>query len=166
MAPEVAMSDAPEPDTVPDRMLAAARTRGLAVEVRERPAATSLDEAAALLGIRPADIAKTIVVRRAVDDYLFVIVPGDRQIAWPKLRALIGVNKLKFPDAAEALVATGYERGTITPVGSAPEWPVFVDRRLVGCRVAMGAGAHGYSAFMEIDELVRAYEATVADLTD
>jgi Cys-tRNA(Pro)/Cys-tRNA(Cys) deacylase len=160
------MPDSPRNDPGPQRMLAAASARGLAVEVRERPAAASLEEAAALLGIRPADIAKTIVVRRAPEDYLFVIVPGDRQIAWPKLRGVIGVNKLKFPDAAEALAATGYERGTITPIGSEPTWPVFLDLRLVGCRVAMGAGAHGYSAFVEVDELVRAFEATVADLTD
>lgn len=162
----VAMTDVPGPDPGPERMLVAARVRGLTVEVRGRPAARSLDEAAALLGIRPADIAKTIVVRRAQGEYLFVVVPGDTQIAWPKLRALVGVNKLKFPDAAEALTATGYERGTITPIGSEPEWPVYVDRRLTGQRVAMGAGAHGYSAFVNVDELVRAYDAIVADLVD
>jgi Cys-tRNA(Pro)/Cys-tRNA(Cys) deacylase len=160
------MTNSPLADSGPERMLAAAVARGLAVEVRERPAAASLDEAAALLGVRPADIAKTIVVRRAPAEYLFVLVPGDTQIGWPKLRAVIGVNKLKFPDAAEALAATGYERGAITPIGSEPDWPVYVDRRLVGCRVAMGAGAHGYSAFVEVDDLVRAYQATVADLTD
>ena len=148
------------------RMLTAAEARGLDVEVRPRPAANSLEEAAAILGIRPADIAKTIVVRRASDAYLFAVVPGDTQIAWPKLRAQVGVNKLKFPDAAEALAATGYERGTITPIGSEPEWPVLIDQRLVGCRVAMGAGAHGFSAFLDIDDLVRSYDAVVADLVD
>ncbi len=148
------------------RMLTAAEARGLDVEVRPRPAANSLEEAAVILGIRPADIAKTIVVRRASDAYLFAVVPGDTQIAWPKLRAQVGVNKLKFPDAAEALAATGYERGTITPIGSEPEWPVLIDQRLVGCRVAMGAGAHGFSAFLDIDDLVRSYDAVVADLVD
>ena len=148
------------------RMVAAAAARGLSVEVRPRPAANSLEEAAAVLGIRPADIAKTIVVRRASAAYLFAVIPGDTQIAWPKLRAVVGVNKLKFPDAAEALTATGYERGTITPIGSEPEWPVLVDQRLVGCRVAMGAGAHGFSAFLAVDDLVRGYRAEVADLAD
>jgi len=147
-------------------MAAAAAARGLLVEVRPRPAARSLEEAAELLGITPADIAKTIVVRRAADAYLFVVVPGDRQIAWPKLRAVVGVNKMKFPDAAEALAATGYERGTITPIGSEPDWPLYVDERLVGRRVAMGAGAHGFSAFVAVDDLIGAYDATVADLVD
>jgi Cys-tRNA(Pro)/Cys-tRNA(Cys) deacylase len=155
-------TDRHPPET--SRMVAAAAARDLRVEVRPRPPATSLEEAAALLGIRPADIAKTIVVRRSADTYLFAVVAGDQQIAWPKLRAVVGVNKMKFPDAAEALAATGYERGTITPIGSEPEWPVFVDAQLVGRRVAMGAGAHGFSAFVEVDDLVRAYSATVADI--
>ena len=30
---------------------------------------------------------KTIVVRLADDDYRFVLVPGDREIAWRKLLA-------------------------------------------------------------------------------
>ena len=31
--------------------------------------------------------------------------------------------------------------------------------------VAMGAGAHGYSLFVEADDLIAAYGATVADIT-
>jgi Cys-tRNA(Pro)/Cys-tRNA(Cys) deacylase len=148
------------------RMLADAEQRGLAIELRRRPAARSLEEAAELLGIGPSDMAKTIVVRRSSGNYLFALIPGGTQIAWPRLRSLLGVSKMKLPDAAEALEATGYERGTITPIGSAPNWPVIVDQRLIGRRAALGAGGHGYSAFVEIDDLVRAYQATVADIAD
>jgi Cys-tRNA(Pro)/Cys-tRNA(Cys) deacylase len=148
------------------RMLTDADQRGLAVELRRRPAARNLEEAAELLGIRPSQMAKTIVVRRSNGSYLFVVIAGDTQIAWPKLRSLLGVSKMKLPDAAEALKATGYERGTITPIGSQPNWPVIIDRRLVGHRAALGAGGHGYSAFVDIDDLVRAFDATVADIAD
>jgi Cys-tRNA(Pro)/Cys-tRNA(Cys) deacylase len=146
------------------RMLAAAADRGLAVEVRPRPPATSLAEAAVVLGITPADIAKTLVLRRSGDLYLYAVIPGDTQIAWPRLRTLVGVNKMTLPDAAEALAATGYERGTITPVGAHGDWPLYVDQRLVGHRVAMGSGAHGYSAFLDADDLVATYHAIVADI--
>ena len=148
------------------RMLAAAAERGLAVEVRPRPAARSLEEAAALLGLTPADIAKTLVLRRSGEQYLYAVIPGDTQIAWPRLRAVVGVNKMTLPDAAAALAATGYERGTITPVGARGDWPVFVDQRLLGQRVAMGSGAHGYSAFLGVDDLVRSYRATVAEIAE
>jgi Cys-tRNA(Pro)/Cys-tRNA(Cys) deacylase len=148
------------------RMLAEADRRGLAVELRHRPAANTLEEAAELLGIRPSEMAKAIVVRRSNGDYLFALIPGGTQIAWPKLRSLLGVSKMKLPDAAEAREATGYERGTITPIGSEPSWPVIIDRQLLGRRAALGAGGHGYSAFVDIDDLVRAYDATIADIAD
>jgi Cys-tRNA(Pro)/Cys-tRNA(Cys) deacylase len=148
------------------RMMAAAEQHGLPVEVRPRPPARSLEEAAAGLGITPADIAKTLVLRRSTGTYLFAVLPGDTQLAWPRLRALVGVNKLTLPDAREALAATGYARGTITPVGSLTDWPLYVDERLSGRRVAMGSGDHGYSAFLDVDALVTAYGATVADLAE
>jgi Cys-tRNA(Pro) deacylase len=148
-----------------DRVREAARERGLAVDVRERPAAGSLVEAARLLDIPPSAIVKTLVVKRSDDTYLFALIPGDRSISWPKLRAVVGVNKLQLPDPERALAATGYERGTIVPIGSSTAWPVFADERIVGERIAMGAGAHGYSLFVDADDLIAAYDATVADIS-
>lgn len=149
-----------------DRMRADAASRGLQVEVVPRPAASSLEEAAGLLGIEPREIVKTLVVKRHDGDFIFALVPGGRKISWAKLRGLVGVNKLSLPPADAALAATGYGRGTITPLGSTTAWPVYVDESVTGCRVAMGAGEHGYSAFVDIDALVGAYGATVADITD
>lgn len=147
------------------RVREAAAARGLGIEIRERPAARSLAEAAALLGLQPEDIVKTLVVKRSDDTYLFALVPGGRAISWPKLRAVVGANKLRLPEAELALAATGYERGTITPIGSTTDWPVFADETIVGRRVAMGAGAHGFSLFVDADDLIRAYGATVADIS-
>ena len=147
------------------RVREAAAARGLDIEIRERPAANSLQEASEILGIDPSGIVKTLVVKRSDDTYLFALIPGGRAISWPKLRALVGVNKLRLPEAELALAATGYERGTITPIGSTTDWPVFADESIAGRRVAMGAGAHGYSLFVDADELIRAYGATVADIS-
>ena len=148
-----------------DHVRAAAAARGLEIELRERPAASSLAEAASLLGLQPEDIVKTLVVKRADGTYLFVLIPGDLAISWPKLRAVVGVNKLQLPDPSLALAATGYERGTITPIGSANDWPVYADASIRGRRIAMGAGAHGYSLFVDADALIAAYGATVADIS-
>ena len=149
-----------------ERVLADAEARGLTVRIVERPAAGSLHEAAELLGLQPHDIVKTLVVKRHDGDYLFALVPGGRKISWAKLRSLVGVNKLSLPDASLALDATGYERGTITPLGSTTAWPVFADSSVSGRTIAMGAGEHGYSAFVDADALIGAYSATVADITD
>ncbi|MCK2035051.1 YbaK/EbsC family protein [Microbacterium sp. SSW1-49] len=135
------------------------------MDIRERPAANSLFEAAELLGIHPSGIVKTLVVKRADDTYLFALIPGGRSISWPKLRALVGVNKLRLPEPELALAATGYERGTIVPIGSTTDWPIYADESIVGQRIAMGAGAHGYSLFVDADDLIAAYGATVADIS-
>ena len=126
----------------------------------------SLEEAAELLGIAPSDIVKTLVVKRADGTFLFALVPGDRQLAWPKLRAVVGVNKLQLPDAAVALEATGYERGTITPLGATTAWPVYADAGMQGRRVSLGAGEHGHSLFVDADALLAAFAANVADITE
>ncbi len=148
------------------RVLADAAARGLDVEIITRPAAGSLVEAAELLGIAPSGIVKTLVVKRADGSFLFALVPGGRRISWPKLRAVVGVNKLKLPDAEQALAATGYERGTISPLGSSTAWPVYADAGIRGQRVAMGAGAHGFSAFVDADALLAALGAVVADISE
>jgi Cys-tRNA(Pro)/Cys-tRNA(Cys) deacylase len=149
-----------------DRVQSDARERGLEVEVVQRPEALTLAHAAEALGLEPSSIVKSLVVKKHGGDYLFALVPGDRQISWAKLRAVVGVNKLSLPNQDLALEATGYERGTITPMGSSRPWPVFADERIVGNRVALGAGEHGYSAFVDADALLAAYGATVADITD
>jgi Cys-tRNA(Pro) deacylase len=126
----------------------------------------SLEEAAEARGVRPADIVKTLVVRRADDDYLFVLVPGDREISWPKLRAHLGVNRLSMPDADTARDVTGYVRGTITPFGSTRAWPVVADATITGRTVSIGAGAHGVAATVHADDVVRVLGAEVADVTE
>lgn len=149
-----------------ERARRALAASGIAFDVTRHGRVSSLAEAAALRGVDPSGIVKTLVVRRAEDDYLFVLVPGDREISWPKLRAHLGVNRISMPDAATAQTVTGYERGTITPFGSLRRLPVVADVTITGCTVSIGAGAHGVAATVGADALVAVLDADVADVTD
>lgn len=146
--------------------VAAARALGLAVTVHEHGPVSSLAEAAAARGLQPRDIVKTMVVRRGPDDFLFVLLPGDAAISWPKLRAVLGVSRLSMPDAATALRVTGYERGTITPFGSSTRWPVVADASIGGRLISMGSGRHGVGLGLDADAMLTALDATVADISD
>lgn len=152
------------------RALDAMRDAGLTVRVIRHGPVRSLDEAAEARGVVPAAVVKTLVVRRGEQDHLFVLVPGDRSISWPKLRAVLGVSRMSMPDAAAALAATGYERGTITPFGSTTAWPVVADERLAGQEITLGAGAHGVAVAVDADAALQALrglgEVVVADVTD
>jgi len=148
------------------RALAALEASGLRFRIVRHGPVRSLEEAAAARRLKPEQLIKTLVVRRADDDYLFVLVPGGRTISWPKLRALLGVARLSMPDAAVAREVTGYERGTITPFGATTAWPVIADARVAGQAVSIGAGAHGVAATVDGSRLALALGATVADVTD
>lgn len=139
---------------------------GLAHRVIKHGPVKNLAEAAAARGVDPADVIKTLVVRRADDDYLFVLVPGDRAISWPKLRKLLGVSRLSMPDAQAAKAATGYERGTITPFGSRHAWPVIADARIAGRQITLGAGEHGTAIAVAANDALPALNAQVADISD
>lgn len=125
---------------------------------------TSVAEAAAACGVRVEQVVKTLVVRRGADDYVLVLVPGDRSLSWPKLRALLGVNRMALPDADEALAATGYARGTITPLGL--DLPVVADERIMGGEITLGTGQRDTVVAVAADAVVTAYAAIVADVTD
>ena len=146
--------------------LDALASNGIPHRVIRHGAVRSLAEAAAARGVTVEDVVKTLVVRRGDDDYLFVLVPGDRVISWPKLRALLGVSRLSMPDADAARAATGYERGTITPFGSTTPWPVIADERIRGRRITLGAGEPGVAVAVEADAALSTLAASWADVTE
>jgi Cys-tRNA(Pro) deacylase len=128
--------------------------------------ARNAEESASLQGIRLEQLLRTIVVRRGAEDYVFVLVPGGREIDWKKLRGHLGVSRLSLPDAEEARSATGYERGAITPFGSSTAWPAIADATVPALeRVAIGGGGHGVNLHLRGADLVRHLGAEVADVT-
>lgn len=175
MAPRTAgRAAAPDRRAYPGRMseqraIDALEASGLDFEITRHGRVGSLAEAAAARGVEPRDIIKTLVVRRGEGDFLFVLVPGDREISWPKLRALLGVNRLSMPDQEGAKEATGYERGTITPFGSTTAWPVIADASLTGesgRTISLGAGAHGVAATVNAEAALALLNAQIADVTE
>ena len=119
-----------------------ARHRDRVRRADRRP--SSLEEAAAILGITPADIVKSLVVKRHDGTFLFALIPGDRQISWAKLRAVVGRQ--------QAAAAGGIASPSRRPATSAAPSPRSARRRRgrssstrasSGKRVSMGAGEHG-----------------------
>ena len=159
------MSQTPDTANFPDSPGAIAAA-DLGIDFREirYGKVSSVEEAAAARGVPVAAVVKSLLVRRGEDDYLLVLVPGDRSISWPKLRSLLGVSRLSMPDADTAFEVTGYRRGTITPLGLS--LPVVLDERLCGQDVTLGSGEPGVAIGLAADELTAIYGAVVADVTE
>src|SRR5688572_15072728 len=107
---------------VETQAIRAAAEAGLDASVVATEVPTTAEESARLQGIDISQLLRTIVIRRGAKDYVFVLVPGGRQIDWKKLRAHLGQRRISLPDAEEAKAATGYERGAITPFGATTAW--------------------------------------------
>jgi Cys-tRNA(Pro) deacylase len=160
------MTDPQPIDGAATPALAAVRANGVPHRVVRTEPAGSAEESASMQGIPLGALLRTIVVRRAEDDYLFVLVPAGRRFDWPKLRAHLGVTRLSLPDADEAQRVTGYVRYTITPFGSTRPWPVIADASILGEPVvAIGGGARGVNLHLAPGDLVRGLDAAVVDVS-
>ncbi len=74
-------------------------------------------ETAALLGIEPAVVFKTIVVTRDKPRKpLLVVVPGDRVVDLKLVAAAVGDKKVYLPTEREAEAITGLQAGGISPL--------------------------------------------------
>lgn len=191
MADNVDDTTQDQPESTP--ALEALAASALEYEVVRHGSVSSLEEAAQARGLDPRQVLKTLVVRRGDGDFLFVLVPGDRQISWPKMSEHLGVKRISMPDADTALEVTGYVRGTITPFGSlgsaaGTPWPVIADALIASrasssqttppdavawqtgatsfAAVSIGGGAPGVSATIAADALIAHLDADVGDVTD
>ena len=149
-----------------ERVRAALNNLGIDASFARTAPASSAEESAQLQSIELSQLLKTIVVRKGDEDYVFVLVPGDRAIDWKKLRSHLGVSRASLPERAEAERVTGYSVGTITPFGSASLLPVVLDQAAMGeTLVALGAGERGVNVHVGPSALVEDLGAEVGDVT-
>lgn len=109
------------------RVVAAAATAGLVIEVLEFPEGTkTAADAAAAIGCEVAAIVKSLVF--TVDGRAVVaLVPGDRRLDPQLLAQAAGGSVVERAELGEVRRATGYVAGGTPPFGHATEVPVFAD---------------------------------------
>ena len=65
----------------------------------------------------------------------------------------------------ELLPLTGYVRGGCSPLGAKKDYPVFLDSRALSHeKISISAGQRGMQLILSPQDLVKATNATVADL--
>jgi Ala-tRNA(Pro) deacylase len=123
------------------------------------------DEAAAL-GIRPEEVAKTLVLVASSGNVRAVLAASER-IDLRKVAAVLGVGGKKVHLASEDDLARDYpdfELGAVPPFGGRED-QVIMDARLAGRdSVVLEAGSHDRSVRLKAAELVRLTRARVADI--
>jgi Cys-tRNA(Pro) deacylase len=123
------------------------------------------DEAAAL-GIRPEEVAKTVVLVASSGNVRAVLAASER-IDLRKVAAVLGVGGKKVHLASEDDLARDYanfELGAVPPFGGRED-QVIMDERLAGRdSVVLEAGSHDRSVRLKAADLVRLTRARVADI--
>ncbi len=117
---------------------------------------TSLAQAARERGQIPDQIVRSIVFRVAKDEFVMVLIAGDRQVAWQTLRRYLGQSRLTMASEAEVLQATGYMRGAVSPFGLPRPLRILVDASvLVHAEISLGSGERGTTIIMATADLPR-----------
>lgn len=149
-----------------ERVAQAAHEAGLGIEVRRMGASTrTAEEAAAQCGCAVSQIVKSLVFQgeRSGRLYLF-LVSGSNQLDPDKAAGLTG-EPLARADPRHVRDETGFAIGGVAPIGHRIAIAAFADEELLRHdRVWAAAGAHDAVFAAEPLALIRAANATAADL--
>ena len=117
----------------------------------------SLEQAAAERNQLPDQIVRSIVFRVGKDDFIMVLIAGQRQVAWPVLRKHLGQSRLTMANEAEVLETTGAERGGVSPLGLPRPMRILVDESVfVHKEISLGSGVRGTTLIMSSADLRKA----------
>jgi prolyl-tRNA editing enzyme YbaK/EbsC (Cys-tRNA(Pro) deacylase) len=121
-------------------------------------------EAAAGLGCSVAEIAKSIVFRRLIDDAaVMVVASGSNRVDEAKVAALVG--PLGKADARFVKERIGYAIGGVCPIGHVGKTVMLIDEDLLELNSVWAAAGHPHAVFnLTPQQLVTMTAAPVADV--
>jgi prolyl-tRNA editing enzyme YbaK/EbsC (Cys-tRNA(Pro) deacylase) len=129
------------------RAQAALAASGSPAQVRELDdSARTATEAAAALGVRVGQIAKSLVFL-AGGAPVMVVVSGADRVDTAKLSAHLDGVRITRADADAVRAATGYPIGGVSPAGLDGSLPVLIDQGLAGFDVVWAAAGTPHAVF-------------------
>ena len=127
-------------------------------------AARTAQEAATVLGVSVAQIAKSVIFRRQSDDMaVLVVTSGDRRVDEKKVAALTGA--LGRADAHFVKSRTGFSIGGVAPLAHSGPVLTLIDRELFRFEQIWAAAGHPNGVFrLSPADLLRLTGAPVHDV--
>jgi Cys-tRNA(Pro)/Cys-tRNA(Cys) deacylase len=123
------------------------------------------DRAASALAMAPEQIFKTLVVIGDRTGPLLVLVPAGTEVDLRRLARTTGDKRVEMAALREVLELTGYERGAVTPLAMAKNYPVWIDETVeLWDEVGLSAGAQGVEILLAPGDLLRVTRAQTADI--
>jgi Cys-tRNA(Pro)/Cys-tRNA(Cys) deacylase len=120
---------------------------------------------AAKVGLPPAQVFKTLVVRGDRSGILLAVVPGDAELDPKALARATGDRKVEPVKLAELQPLTGYIRGGVTAIACKKPYPVVADDSIRDWPVvSVSAGTRGLQVLIAPDAYLRAVTGTTAPI--
>ena len=121
---------------------------------------------AEISGLNIEMIFKTLVARGDKTGVIMAVIGGGDELNLKSLARASGNKSVEMIALKELLPLTGYIRGGCSPLGAKKNYPVFLDSRALTLdRISISAGLRGMQIILAPSDLVKAVNATVADLT-
>ena len=116
-------------------------------------------------GLDVETVFKTLVTRGDKTGILMAVIGGADEINLKNLAKASGNKSVEMITLKELLPLTGYVRGGCSPLGAKKDYPVFLDSRALSHeKISISAGQRGMQLILSPQDLVKATNATVADL--
>jgi Cys-tRNA(Pro)/Cys-tRNA(Cys) deacylase len=123
----------------------------------------SAETAAALLGLPPETVYKTLVLRGDKTGPIEALLPAGFELDLKALAAASGNRSVTMVAVKDLQGLTGYRRGGCSPLAGKKRYPVYVDSRALSLeRLAVNAGARGVMLLLAPEDLVKAAGAVPA----
>lgn len=141
---------------------------GISYELKEYP--VDLDDLSAvhvaeMVGMPIEKVFKTLVARGDKTGVLMACIPGDGELDLKELAAVSGNKRVEMVHLNEVLGLTGYVRGGCSPLGAKKAYPVYLDASAEAqSKISISAGKRGEQIMLAPADLIRAANATVANL--
>lgn len=116
-------------------------------------------------GIDIETVFKTLVTRGDKTGVIMAVINGNDEINLKHLAKASGNKSVEMIALKELLPLTGYVRGGCSPLGAKKDYPVYLDSKaLTHEKISISAGQRGMQLILSPQDLVKATNATVADL--
>jgi Cys-tRNA(Pro)/Cys-tRNA(Cys) deacylase len=143
-------------------------TLGVRYELREYevdPQALDAETVAHKIGMPPAQVFKTLVVRGDRNGVCMAVVPADAELDEKALARLTGDRKVELVPLKEVQPLTGYIRGGVTALAGKRDYPVFVDETVeLFDVIAVSAGVRGMQILLAPPDFLAAVHGAVGPI--
>ena len=121
---------------------------------------------AAMLGVDPMNVYKTLVTQGKSGAYFVFVVPVERELDLKKAARSVNEKALSMIPVKDINKVTGYVRGGCSPVGMKKQYVTRIDESAILLeRIFVSAGRIGQQMELSPDSIVQIAGAEYADIT-